>query len=47
MLSVGDTDPRLGDGGHDDDPRRALHLLAVPLATPDAGATPSPGDAGQ
>jgi len=42
VLSVGDTDPRLGDGGHDDDPRRALHLLAVPLATPDAGASNMP-----
>ncbi len=39
VLSVGDTDPRLSDGGRDDDPRRALHLLAVPLATPDAGTT--------
>jgi len=38
MLSVGDTDPRLGDGGVDVDPRRALHLLAIPLATPDAGS---------
>jgi hypothetical protein len=38
VLSVGDTDPRLGDGGPDDDPRRNLHLLAIPLATPDAGA---------
>jgi hypothetical protein len=37
VLSVGDTDPRLCDGGRDDDPRRALHLLAIPLATPDAG----------
>jgi hypothetical protein len=37
MLSVGDTDPRLGDGGVDDDPRRALQLLAIPLATPVAG----------
>jgi hypothetical protein len=44
VLSVGDTDPRLGDGGVDDDPRRALHLLAIPLATPDAGTTT--GDAG-
>jgi len=39
VLSVGDTDPRLSDGGRDDDPRRALHLLAVPLATPDAGTS--------
>jgi hypothetical protein len=48
VLSVGDTDPRLGDGGRDDDPRRALHLLAVPLATPDAGASnmPTANDAG-
>ena len=47
VLSVGDTDPRLGDGGRDDDPRRALHLLAVPLATPDAGASnPTATDAG-
>ena len=38
LLTVGDTDPRLDDGGRDDDPRRALHLLAIPLATPDAGA---------
>lgn len=38
VLSVGDTDPRLGDGGRDEDPRRNLHLLAIPLATPDAGA---------
>lgn len=37
VLSVGDTDPRLGDGGPDDDPRRGLHLLAIPLASPDAG----------
>lgn len=47
VLSVGDTDPRLSDGGRDDDPRRALHLLAVPLATPDAGAsTGTTADAG-
>jgi hypothetical protein len=38
VLSVGDTNPLLPDGGKDDDPRRALHLLAIPLATPDAGA---------
>jgi hypothetical protein len=43
VLSVGDTDPRLGDGGPDSDPRRALHLLAIPLATPE----PSDPDAGQ
>ena len=35
VLSVGDTDPRLQDGGADGDPRRALHLLAIPLATPE------------
>lgn len=47
VLSVGDTDPRLSDGGRDDDPRRPLHLLAVPLATPDAGASnPVAPDAG-
>lgn len=47
VLSVGDPDPRLGDGGRDDDPRRALHLLAVPLAPPDAGAPAPPAqDAG-
>ena len=43
LLSLGDTDPRLGDGGVDDDPRRALHLLAIPLADPatnDAGPPP-------
>jgi hypothetical protein len=43
VLSVGDTDPRLSDGGRDDDPRRALHLLAVPLATPDAGTATDGG----
>ena len=40
ILSVGDPDPRLADGGPDDDARRALHLLAIPLAAvqaPDAG----------
>ena len=37
VLSVGERDPRAADGGPDDDPRRALHLLAIPLATPDAG----------
>lgn len=39
VLSVGDLDPRLPGGARDDDPRRALHLLAVPLATPDAGVS--------
>lgn len=38
VLSVGDLDPRAADGGPDGDPRRALHLLAIPLSTPDAGA---------
>ena len=38
VLSVGDLDPRLPDGGPDPDERRALHLLAVPLAAPDAGS---------
>jgi hypothetical protein len=41
VLSLGDPDPRLADGGRDDDERRALHLLAIPLAAP-----PSAGDAG-
>ena len=41
LLSVGDTKPVLVDGGPDDDPRRALHLLAIPLAAVDAG-TPTP-----
>ncbi len=44
VLSVGDPKPVLADGGPDDDPRRALHLLAIPLAAVDAGA--SVGDAG-
>ena len=49
VLSVGDTKPLLFDGGPDDDPRRALHLLAIPLAAIDAGTpTPPPSpDAGQ
>lgn len=38
ILSVGDPKPVLMDGGPDDDPRRALHLLAIPLAAVDAGA---------
>jgi hypothetical protein len=37
VLSVGDPDPRLDDGGADTDPRRMLHLLALPLAAPDGG----------
>ena len=37
VLSVGDPKPIFADGGPDDDPRRALHLLAIPLAAPDAG----------
>ncbi len=45
VLSVGDPDPRLVDGGPDDDARRALHLLAIPLAPPadarDGGADAS------
>jgi hypothetical protein len=45
LVSVGDTDPRLGDGGRDDDARRGLHLLAVPLATPDAGTQNPTADA--
>ena len=44
VLSVGDPKPVLADGGPDDNPRRALHLLAIPLAAVDAGA--SVGDAG-
>lgn len=38
VISVGEPAPRLADGGADDDPRRALHLLAIPLAEPDSGA---------
>jgi hypothetical protein len=37
VVSVGEPDPRLSDGGPDDDERRALHLLAIPLAAPDGG----------
>lgn len=37
VVSVGDPSPVLVDGGPDDDERRALHLLAIPLAAPDAG----------
>lgn len=39
VVSVGDPLPVLADGGPDSDPRRALHLLAIPLAAPDAGTT--------
>jgi hypothetical protein len=45
VVSVGEPNPRLADSGPDPDERRALHLLAIPLAAPDAGA-PSGGDAG-
>jgi len=37
VLSIGELEPTAGDGGASD-PRRALHLLAVPLAGADAGA---------
>ncbi len=37
VISVGEPAPVLADGGADDDPRRALHLLAIPLGEPDAG----------
>jgi hypothetical protein len=43
VVSLGDLDPRTADGGPDDDPRRALHLLAVPLGTPDAGIAADAG----
>ena len=39
LLSVGELNAPLGDGGVD--PQRSLHLLAVPLALPDAGADAS------
>ena len=42
LLSVGDPDPRLADGGKDDDARRTLHLLAIPLAGPDTDAAAPP-----
>jgi hypothetical protein len=44
VLSVGDINPKLGDGGADEDPRRALHLLAIPLAAASEAkdATPPP-----
>lgn len=45
VLSVGDTKPVLSDGGPDDDPRRALHLLAIPLAAIDGGARTTTPDA--
>jgi hypothetical protein len=38
IMSLGEHDPRHADGGAtDDDARRALHILALPLAEPDAG----------
>jgi hypothetical protein len=51
LLLLGDPDAKLADGGADDDPRRTLHLLAVPVIGPknDAGAdggTTDPADAG-
>jgi len=42
IVSVGDPDPVTEDGGPDADPRRALHVLAIPLAAgaPAADAGP-------
>jgi hypothetical protein len=37
LLLLGDPDPRFDDGGADPDSRRLPHVLAVPLAEPDAG----------
>lgn len=46
LLMLGDPAPKLADGGVDDDERRGLHLLAVPVIEPrDAGADSGP-DAG-
>ncbi|MDB4942492.1 MAG: hypothetical protein JWP97_2026 [Labilithrix sp.] len=42
LVSVGELDPRLDDGGATDAGARALHLLAIPLAAPDAGADAAP-----
>lgn len=42
VLSIGDTDPRFADGGPDKDERRALHLLAIPLAAPVAAPPAAP-----
>lgn len=48
LLLLGEPSPRLSDGGADDDPRRKLHFLAVPVIEPkpaaDGGA--EAGDAG-
>jgi hypothetical protein len=37
LVSLGESDPRTPDGGSDPDERRALHLLAIPLAPGDGG----------
>jgi len=48
LLLLGDPNARLPDGGADDDDRRNLHFLVVPVVEPgDAGSTtPAPSDAG-
>jgi hypothetical protein len=36
LVVLGDPDPRLGDGGTDDDARRKPHIIAIPLGQPPA-----------
>lgn len=45
VLSVGEIDPKNPDGGPGDE-RRGLHLLAIPLASPDGGSPPVISDGG-
>jgi hypothetical protein len=46
LLLLGDPDAKLQDGGPDTDDRRALHLLAVPVISPEAADGGADGGAG-
>lgn len=46
LLLLGDPGAKLADGGADDDPRRNLHFLAVPVIDPDDGGAGAPADGG-
>ncbi|MDB4942493.1 MAG: hypothetical protein JWP97_2027 [Labilithrix sp.] len=47
FLLLGDPAPRLRDGGADGDARRTLHLLAIPVISPDAAGDGGSPDAGE
>lgn len=46
LLLLGDPDAKLADGGPDDDPRRSLHFLAVPVIEPKTDAGTGTDDGG-